>query len=349
MSTAAFTNYTGGTFVADLVKRPEFLQYLQQDIYAQSQFIQSGVVARDARLDARAGGTRIEIPYFSPIAPTEETITSSATWGTSTAGYLTPQTVTGSSMVSSILHRGMAFAVDDLSKLATGSDPGAAIMGYLSKALNVKRTATLVNQLTGIFGSALAANVTDVSAGTGGAQYISAASVTAAKVPLGERSMALTAIAVHPNVYHYLQQIGQLTFSSSSLTAGGSITWGGGGVGVTSAQIAYFGGLRVIVDSLLPTSSTGATTVYTSYLFGDGVISEGNQQDLRIATDRNILSMQDVMAVDYHYTQSLIGVSWNSATDNPTTAQLATTGNWTLKYDAKLLPIAALKTMNPFN
>ena len=349
MSTAAFTNYSGGTYVADLVKRPEFLQYLRQEIYARSQFIQSGVVARDPRLDARSGGVRIQVPYFAPINPTEEVITSSNTWGTSGAGYLTPQKISGDSMIASILHRGMAFAADDLSKLATGADPMAAINSYVADALNVKRTGTIVSMLTGILGSALAANVTDVSAGTGGAQYLSAASVTQAKVPLGERSTALSTIAVHPNVYHYLQQIGQLTFSSSSLTAGGAIAWGGGGVGVTSAQIAYFGGLRVIVDSQLPTSGSGATTVYTSYLFGPGAISEGVQQDMRIEADRNLLSKQDVMAIDYHGAFSLIGVSWNSATDNPTNAQLATAGNWTLKYDARLLPVAALKTMNPFN
>lgn len=348
MSTAAFTNYSGGSFLSDLITVPNFTQYLSEAIYEQSAFINSGVIQRDPRLDATSGGVRVVVPAFNPINPTEEVITSAATWGTSGAGYLTPQKVTADSGIMTILHRGFAFAVDDLSKLGSGTDPMAAILGYLAKAIDKKRTATLVNQLTGIFATALAANVVDVSAGTDGSQYLSAASVIKAKSVLGERGADLGAIAVHPNVYYYMQQVGMLTFSTSSLASGGSVLWGGGGVGVTDASVANFAGLRVIVDAQLPTSGTGANTIYTSYLFAPGVVREGQQAALSVAADRNILSMQNVMAVNYDYGFFVQGSSWTSGSDNPTNGQLATSTNWALNFDSKLIPVTALKTKSTF-
>ena len=58
-----------------------------------------------------------------------------------------------------IMHRGFSYAVDDLSKLGTGTDPMAAIRSYLAKAILKLRTTTLINQLEGVFGAALADNL----------------------------------------------------------------------------------------------------------------------------------------------------------------------------------------------
>ena len=56
---APFQNYSDGTFLSDLVVRPEFLAYVQEETYNRCQWIQSGVVTRDSALDCRAGGTRV--------------------------------------------------------------------------------------------------------------------------------------------------------------------------------------------------------------------------------------------------------------------------------------------------
>ena len=83
----------GGGFLADLITKPQFTSYLSERIFEQSAFIQSGVMQRNAALDARSGGTRIRVPFFDFINPTEEQIKSSNDWGTSGAGYLTSQKV----------------------------------------------------------------------------------------------------------------------------------------------------------------------------------------------------------------------------------------------------------------
>ena len=143
---APYQNYATGTFLSDLVTRPEFLSYLMQEVYESSAFVQSGIISRNPALDARAGATRVTVPFFLPLTGnTEEVIKSTDDWGASEAGYLTPHKITGDSQVMTILHRGNAYAADDLSKLGTGTDPMGAIRSYLASDLNKKRTATTVH------------------------------------------------------------------------------------------------------------------------------------------------------------------------------------------------------------
>ena len=362
---APFQNYSGGTFLGDLVTRPEFLSYISEEIYNRCPFIQSGVMVRNSALDCRAGGVRVRVPFFQPISPTEEKIESNATWGTSTEGYLTPQKITADEQIMTIMHRGFAYAVDDLSQLGSGADPMAAIRSYLARAILKLRTSTLLAQLDGLFGTALADNVVDKGAGAttpAEINYLSAASFAEGRAKLGERGEDVTAVAMHSSVYYYLVQVGALTFSTSALSTGGAVEWGGGGINLRSDEVAYFMGARVIVDDMLEPAATGTSGDYKSYpvyLFGGGVVSEGVQQELRTEVDRNILSKQDVMSLDYHYGMHVYGTTWGSAFDNPKNAQTANTAagigldtaaNWSLAYQTtKLVPIVKMLVNTPLD
>jgi hypothetical protein len=356
----------GGTFLSNLVTRPEFLQYTAEGIFEQSKWVQSGIIQRNAALDARAGGTRVRVPFFDPIAPTETQILSTSSWNGG-LGYLTAQNVTADEQIMTILHRGFAYAADDLSKLGSGADPLAHVRNQLTAAINKLKTATLAAQLLGLFGGISGAGVLGPNqtnktfAGVPGsmteANFLNVANVVAAKALLGERGDNLDSIAMHSNVAYYLQQVGMLTFSTSALSAGGSVVWGGGGVGVTQTEVATFAGLRVVIDDQLVALTGGTSThakKYPVYLFQSGVVSEGIQQDLRLAADRNILSMQDILAVDYHYGYHVTGTKWNVAGDNPTnaatTGNLADTASWALVYSTtKQVPLARLLCNTPFD
>ena len=366
MSSFAGNYGSGSTFLSNLVTRPEFLQYTAEGIFEQSKWIQSGIVQRNAALDARAGGTRVRVPFFDPIAPTETQILSNNTWGGG-GGYLVPQNVTADEQIMTLLHRGFAYAADDLSKLGSGSDPLAHVRNQLTAAINKLKTGTLAAQLLGLFGpiagtGVLGPNQVNKSfAGVPGsmteANFLNVGNVVATKAVLGERGDELDAIAMHSNVAYYLQQVGMLTFSTSALAAGGAVVWGGGGVGVAQTEVATFAGLRVVIDDQLVALAGGTSThakKYPVYLFKTGVVSEGIQQDLRLAADRNILSMQDVLAVDYHYGYHITGTKWAVAGDNPTNA--ATTGNladiasWNLVFaTTKMVPVARLLVNTPFD
>ena len=219
---APFQNYTGGVLLADIVKRNNFSAYVSQAIKERSLFIQSGAVVRSPLLDATAGGTRIQVPEFNPISPTEEILDGTGTWGTSGAGYLTPQKIGTDTQIATICHRGFAYAVDDVAILAAGEDPMGHIRNQLADAINKLNSVRLFETLTGLFHTALNSHRLEKqlagSGSTAEANYLSAATVAEARSVLGERGEELDLLIVHPSVAYYLYQVGLLTFSTSALS-----------------------------------------------------------------------------------------------------------------------------------
>ena len=353
---APFQNYSGGVLLADIVKRNNLSTYVSEAIKERSLFLKSGAVTRNALLDAREGGTRIQVPEFNPVSPTEEIMDGTATWGTSTAGYLTPQKIGTDTQIATICHRGFAYAVDDIAMLAAGEDPMLHIRNQLADAINKKNSERLFSQLAGLFGTALSGNALDlgVAAASGADEdnFLTAASVARARALLGERGDELDVLVVHPSVGFYLYQVGLLTFSTSALAASGAVTWGGGGVGVGARSIGQFAGCDVIMDPSVNTVAPGTSThqiEFYCYLTKRGTILEGVQQDLRIEADRNVLSKQDVLSVDYHTAYHVLGTKWTNAGDNPTNTALATSGNWGATYDIDLIPMVQLTVNSPLD
>ena len=353
---APFQNYSGGVLLADIVKRNNLARYVSEAIVERSLFIKSGAVVRNSFLDSKEGGTRIQVPEFNPIAPTEEIMDGTATWGTSSAGYLTPQKISTDTQIASICHRGFAYAVDDIAVLAAGEDPMLHIRNQLADAINKLNSQRLFYQLHGLFGTALAANKLDLAkaaaSGAAEANYLTGSNVAQARALLGERGDELDTLIVHPKVGFYLYQVGLLTFSSSSLTSGGAITWGGGGVGVGAQSIGQFAGLNVIMDSqvnAVQPGSSGHIKEYYCYLTKGGTIMEGVQQDLKIEADRNILSKQDVLSVDYHTAYHVMGTKWVDAADNPTNSNLGASAKWGATYNVDLIPLVQLTVNTPLD
>ncbi len=353
---APFQNYSGGVLLADIVKRNNFAAYVSEAVKERSAFIRSGAVVRNPLLDSRDGGTRIQVPEFNPVSPTEEIIDGTATWGTSNNGYLTPQKIGTGTQIATICHRGFAYAVDDVAVLAAGEDPMGHIRDQLADAINKLNSTRLFYQLHGLFGTALSANALDLavaaSSGAAEANYLTAATVARGRSLLGERGEELDTLVVHPSVAYYLYQVGMLTFSTSALSTGTGIQWGGGGVGVTDTSVGQFAGMNVVVDSSVNSvvpGSSGHIKEFYCYLIKSGTILEGVQQDLAIEAERNVLSKQDVISVDYHSTYHIMGTKWNDAADNPTNSALGAQAKWALTYDADLIPIVQLTVNTPLD
>ncbi len=353
---APFQNYSGGVLLADIVKRNNLSTYVSEAIKERSLFIKSGAVVRNSLLDSRSGGTRIQVPEFNPVSPTEEIMNGTATWGTGSGGYLTPQKIGTGTQIASICHRGFAYAVDDIAVLAAGEDPMLHIRNQLADAINKLNSARLFSQLAGLFGTALSANALDkgkaAASGATEANFLSATMVAEARSKLGERGEELDTLIVHPSVAYYLYQVGMLTFSTSALAASGAVTWGGGGVGIGAREVGEFAGMRVVTDSSVNTVAPGTgghQREFYCYLIKSGTILEGVQQELRIEADRNILSKQDVLSVDYHSTYHVMGTKWSDAGDNPTNANLATANKWAATYDIDLIPMVQLTVNSPLD
>ena len=282
-------------------------------------------------------------------------MTGAANWGTSTAGYLTPQKITTDTQTASISHRGLSYAGDDIATLAAGEDPMLHIRNQLADAINKLNSQRLFYQLHGLFGSALSGNKLDIgNAGTGAAEanFLTASTVARARNLLGERGDELDTLIVHPSVGFYLYQTGLLTFSTSSLVSGGAVTWGGGGAGVDAKSIGTFAGMNVVMDSqvnAVQPGSSGHQIEFYCYLTKGGTILEGVQQDLRIEADRNIRSKQDVLSVDYHPAYHVLGTKWTDAGDTPTNSNLGASGKWGATYDIDLIPLVQLTVNSPLD
>ena len=243
--------------------------------------------------------------------------------------------------------------------LAAGEDPMGHIRNQIADAINKLNSARLFSLLDGLFASGtgpLGANSLDVAkAGTSAveANFLTASTVARGRSLLGERGEELDTLVIHPSVAYYLYQVGMLTFSTSALSTGTGIQWGGGGVGISDRAVGEFAGCTVVVDSAVntvaPSSSSGHQVEFFCYLTTAGTILEGNQQALRIEAERNILSKQDVMSVDYHSAYHVMGTKWNVADDNPTNANLATANKWALTYDADLIPLVQLTVNSPLD
>ena len=327
-----------------------FAKYLAEDLYERCLLVQSGVLATDSRL-VNITGTRIEMPFFDIFDPAEEVVNSSATWGDNTKGYYTSQKITAGTQYAPYCTRGFMHSMDDLSKYQTGEDALAHIRTKLSAALNKKQTTKLVNQLEGVFDTALAANSLDLSEAAAGseteANMFSLQNVIEGQYLLGEKAQDLNTIVVHPRVAAQLQLQGQLTFSSpAGVTPSSALQWGGGGIGVSNTTLGYYNGFAVIVDSMLPVIGAGGeNNQYVSYMFGPGAIRTGSQFPINIETERNIASLQDSMAVTYSQVHAIIGTSWSASKDHPTNADLALGSNWTLAFaDPRNIPAVRLVT-----
>lgn len=343
----------GSTFLGDLIANERFKTAVYEEIFSQFAFTNSGIITRDANLDCREGGVNTTLPLVLPFEPFEEVIESNDTWGQSGAGHLTPQKVNSRTQVYPIMHRGFLVAADKLSQLGSGIDPLGAAARYLGEGLAAHKSNTLITMLAGMFasGGPLVSNVLNVSRTGAGpstaANFLTSSSVTRAKAKLGERSKRLKMIAFHSDVYHYLEDMGMLTYGTAS---NGNVTLASGGVGIIDPSVTYFAGLRTVIDDrLVPTTDAVNGDKYPAYLFEPGAIKQGVQEELNIDYGYNMESKQWMMSPDIHYSFGIPGLTYGGPLGSPTNAQLGTAGNWTMAYTqgAKLISIVRMVVNTP--
>ena len=156
-------------------------------------------------------------------------------------------------------------------------------------------------------------------------------------------------LVVHPLVAADLEARGMLTFVNS----GGTVNYASNGIGVTDTQIGYMAGLRVVVDSQVPTvdptgGSTGDAVGYTCYLAAPGVIRTGSQFPLTVRSSEDILSLQNIMSIEYNRIDHVLGTSY-SGDMHPDNTELADKSNWSLAYTShENVPLVELIVNTPY-
>jgi hypothetical protein len=338
------------TLRSDVIIPEIFTPYVIEQTTLRDAFLASGVVQPMAELNATEGGDYVNIPFWKANLTGDFEVLSDST-------SLTPGKITADKQVGVILHRGRAFESRDLAALAAGADPMAAIGAKVADYVANQRQKDLIKCIEGVFGSLTGSDSPAFSAlrfDTSGMTALGPRQVAKARALLGDQGDKLAAVALHSAVYYDLVErkaIDYITNSEARLAtaATGASTINAVGGSIAAAYggdnaVPLYMGLRVIVsDDLAPTS-----TNYPVYFFTQGAIASGEQMAMQTEVDRDILAKSDAMSIDLHYCYHPVGAKWNTATPNPTPAQLATIGNWTKVYETKNLGIVRATVTSNF-
>lgn len=311
------------TKIADIIVPEVFNPYVIERTAELSALVKSGIVVRDNELDslARAGGKLINMPFWKDLTGDDEVLSDS--------GALTPGKITSGQDVAALLMRGKAWSVNDLAKALSGDDPMKAIGDLVAEYWARRRQKTLLAVLKGVFeSSTMSGNVHDISALTGGAEKISGTSFIVAKNKLGDASDKLTAVMMHSAVFTALEQQNLISYIPNSQ-------------GIV--EFPTYMNKRVIVDDGCPIN----TDVYTTYLFGQGAIGEGNgEAPVPTETDRDSLAGEDILINRQHFLLHPRGVKFTNtsvAGVSPSNTELENQTNWSRVYENKNIRIVAFK------
>lgn len=311
------------TKIADIIVPEVFNPYVIERTAQLSKLVQSGIIVSNSELDslAMSGGRLINMPYWKDLTGDDEVLSDSKA--------LTPSSISSEQDIAVLLMRGKAWGVNDLAKALSGDDPMGAIGDLVAGYWARQRQKTLLSILNGVFSAtSMTSNVHDISILTGGAEKISGSSFIVAKNKLGDNSDKLTAVMMHSSTFTALEQQNLISYMPNSQ-------------GVV--EFPTYMSKRVIVDDGCPVE----TDVYTTYLFGEGAIGEGNGiAPVPTETDRDSLAGEDILINRQHFILHPRGVKFTNnsvAGKSPTNTELSTSTNWERVYEPKNIRIVAFK------
>jgi hypothetical protein len=322
------------TQIADVVVPEVFGPYVANLSKTTSALIQSGAVAMDADLSAKlaAGGTTFNMPSWA--APDEE---GEYDLPTDDSTEITPLKSTAISEIAVRLMGNKAYSSAVLSAQLAGSDPHVALASHVAGLINGHRQTALVNQLNGLFGTALAGSETDIAsesiAGQSATTTFNSDTFVDALAPYGDMMSEGDIIICHSDIKRKMLKEGLIDFVS---------------VGDQDLRMPLYLGSPVIVDDRCD-KVAGATDgfKYTSYVMKPGAIRMGDAFG-GVAVDMNELagtgSGVETLIVRDNYSFHVNGTKWQGtpAGATPTAAELATAGNWAKVLDTKNIPVARL-------
>lgn len=321
------------TLIEHVIVPEVFAPYVINKSVEKSVMFDCGLVTADPRIDlgTRNGGETVNMPYWNDIidGDAEEL---------SDKKSLTPANISAGQDIAVLQALGKAFSVNDLAGTLAGSDPAAAIGDRVAEFWARNMHKRVISTLTGIAGAAsMSGNLHDISALTansGAAAKLDKSSFADAVFLLGDVFGELSAVACHSLTYAKLYKDDLID------TVKGS----------DGQPFPTYQGKRVIVNDSLPIPSSG---VYLTFLFGMGAFgyAEG-QPKVPVETGRAWLAGRDELVSRRHFILHPRGIKWvgsakvSTGTDSsghPTSAELATSANWTRVYDSKQVRIVTIK------
>ncbi len=257
--------------IADVVVPEIFAPYVQTATEQKSNLIDSGVVVRDAALDANlaGGGTTFNAPSWRDIDD-DSNILADRVSSDNPATIAVPNKIQTNQEIATRLSRNQSWKTMDLVAALAGSDPSTAIANRVAAYWRRRLQAVFVATWTGIFAdNAQVAPNDDPRAGitnnaaqddltvdisgvfTPGVTDFSAEAFIDAVTTAGDSQEDFTTVFMHSIVYARAQKNNLIDFVPDSVNA-------------DAANIPTFLGRRVIVDDTMP----NAAGVFDTWIFG---------------------------------------------------------------------------------
>jgi hypothetical protein len=327
------------TQITDVIVPEVFIPYHIELTAQKSKLVQSGIVVRDAQMDALAsqGGKIMTMPFWQDLSGGSEVMSESAP--------LTPAKIVAAQDAARKQNRAKSWSTSDLAGHLAGNDPMAAIANLTASWQARDDQAILLATLAGVFADAtMTDSILDIAASTGtvtSANTLTGAAFIDAQQLMGDNKELLTAIMMHSATEAYLKKLDQIEYIQDS---------------TGTATYATFRGLRVITDDGAPLDTSDDNDVYTTYLFGQGAIALGLDSSPRplevgfgdhyLEYTRAPLSHEAYMIMRRWFIMHPRGVAWGEgsvAGTSPTNAELANDANWARVYERKNVRIVAVK------
>lgn len=318
--------------LSDVIVPEVFTRYLIEQSVNRNVFVQSGIMATDARLNSLVGGggTTFNIPFWQQLTGTPQAIQSDTTIET--------KKTTTSKQVARRFMFGRGWSAEEIASALAGEDAMAAISSMVDVYWNTFFNKFLFSIIKGVIADNVDNDSGDLvkditTPGTVGASNrINSDDVINTQNLLGDFQHDYVGIAMHSQVYSQLRKNDLIDFIPDSQEM---------------KSIPTYGGLRVVVDDGLVPDTDGANLEYWTILFKGGAIGWGESSNniTVVETDRTAEKSEDRLFTRRQYTMHPVGYKWieNSvASDMPTQDEVEEAGNWDRVFEKKNTGFAVL-------
>ena len=335
------------TRLSDIIYGPLFLPTTIQRIAQLSRIRNSPIVSADAQIQqfANGPGDIVQMPFWNDLAGDSNVSSDDP------AQSAVPNKLTQGQDMARKVRRNNGWQSANLVAAVLAEDPLDVVSQLIAEYWNREEQVVLGKTMAGVFASSgMSGNVLNVAsedpAGNSGANAVKFNADVAANAYalLGEYGQTLSAVLMHSRVFWNLRAqsaIVYLTDPATGLPMNDRPTWDGKDVFVS--------------DQCPRVAGTTSGFKYTSYLFGNGAIAYseatgqgGPKKPVEISSVAEAGNGEGVETVWYRRAWVMhprgIAFTGSPAGNSATNTELATGGNWTRKYDPKLLRMVAVTT-----